>query len=169
MKRLFSISVLILAGSAALSVPSLVSYAAPVDHDSQAEMRVDVNTGEVKDADGKSDANTVYFIDVNTGDEVSSMRTVGRDRSYRRGACGPDDACWSSSYPIGDFAFFNKGTTTGNFPQRQSFYSGKYYAKICWLKGSKTVCSKSYLPPYATVYLLGNKEGSVTGRSVTLR
>ncbi|WCC79415.1 hypothetical protein O6R08_07765 [Cutibacterium equinum] len=169
MKRVFSIPVLVLVGSAALSMSPLVSYAAPVENGSQTEMRADVKTGEVKAADGKSDANTAYFIDVNTGDEVSSTQIVGTDRAYRRGNCGSSDACWMSGYPIGDFAFFNKGTTTGYFPQRQSFYSGKYYAKICWLNGSKTVCSKSYVPPNSTVYITGNKGAPVTGKSVTLK
>lgn len=169
MRRKFSIPVLVIASSAALSMSPIVSNAAPVGDGSQPQVSADVKTGEVKASEGESAAAIAYLIDVKTGEELASKEMVGKDRSYRRGNCRTGDACWTSDYPVGDFAFFNKGTNSGRFPQRQSFYTGKYYAKICWLYGSKTVCSKTFIGPNKTIYLYGSDKGYVTGVSVTLK
>lgn len=52
--------------------------------------------------------------------------------AYPSGCTPSTRACWKGAIPSIDYGF-STGTTTGTWGGRANFWTGNYYAKLCWL------------------------------------
>lgn len=111
------------------------------------------------------DAETTFVVDAATGEVIAQVRDDVGPSSARRGKCRSTEACWTSGYSIGDFAFHSLGVTTGSWPQRETFHSGPYTAKPCWRYDGPTLCASFWLAPHNKIVFTA----PVTGVRVTLR
>ncbi len=66
--------------------------------------------------------------------EANSLSTGPAGASARSVAtgCTSTSPCWYGVGPVYDYSF-TLGTTSGTWGNRGDFFTGNYYAKLCWL------------------------------------
>ncbi|WP_292714475.1 hypothetical protein [Microbacterium sp. 13-71-7] len=119
----------------------------------------------------RSDAPKKIQVDPNSGDITSVQSLTDSEMSGLLRAAGggissrtlTSVGTWYGRPPALNYDF-NLGVTSGTWPNRGNFYTGPYYAKLCWNNGLGTFCMPERNGANAWIEL----GSSVTGRSVDL-
>jgi len=130
-------------------------------------IRIDASSGAVESVEpltpGQLDE-TLHDAD------ASSTVPTGLSGSARLGTgCSSGSPCWYGLGPVYDYSF-TLGTTSGTWGNRGKFFTGDYYAKLCWLDpyafpvGSVTYCMPERNGTNAVIDI----GTTVTGKQVNL-
>ena len=131
-------------------------------------IRIDASTGAVESVEPLTRAQ----LDQELRDSDALSTGSATQNSAARGVatgCNSTSPCWYGVGPVYDYSF-TLGTTDGTWGNRGNFFTGPYYAKLCWLDpyafpaGSVTYC----MPERNGANAVINLGGSYTGKRVNL-
>lgn len=100
---------------------------------------IDPSTGAVTSVE----AITAEESSARIADQAAATQLLGGQLGFSPFAvstgCLSGAPCWYGQAPTLTYQY-TLGTTSGTWSYRKDFYTGNYYAKLCWLVGLTTFC-----------------------------